>query len=81
MKNLLDLGSTAVVVVTLVLFVVALIAKGFVHDMLLETGVFLVSVKLVMMNHQNRRATQALEAKLDALAAALVRTDPPRAES
>ena len=49
----LDPGSYAVMAVTLVLFVVALFVKGLGHDLLLEAGVFLVSVKLIMMAHKN----------------------------
>ena len=49
----LDPGSYAVMAVTLVLFIVALFVKGLGRDLLLEAGVFLVSVKLIMMAHKN----------------------------
>ena len=49
----LDRGSYAAVAVTLVLFMVALFVKGLGRDLLLEAGVFLVSVKLIMMAHKN----------------------------
>jgi hypothetical protein len=42
----IDGGSLVVIGITFVLFVVALFAKGFSHEMLLEAGVFPVSVKL-----------------------------------
>ncbi|MBW1841763.1 MAG: hypothetical protein JRI75_08200 [Deltaproteobacteria bacterium] len=48
-----DTGSLIVIVITFVLFVVALFAKGFTQDLLLEAGVFLVSVKLIMMAYHN----------------------------
>lgn len=35
------------------LFILALFTKGFTHDLLLEAGVFLVSVKLIMMAYKN----------------------------
>jgi hypothetical protein len=38
---------------TLALFIAALFAKGFTHDLLLEAGVFLVSVKLILMAYKN----------------------------
>jgi hypothetical protein len=38
---------------TLALFVAALFAKGFTHDLLLEAGVFLVSVKLILVAYKN----------------------------
>ena len=51
--ELLDPLSPVVIVLTLVLFVVALYAKGFSHELLQECGVFLVSVKLIVMSHKN----------------------------
>ena len=48
-----DTGSLIVIIVTFVLFIVALFTKGFTHDILLEAGVFLVSVKLIMMAYHN----------------------------
>jgi len=42
-----------VIVVTFVLFVAALFSKGFTHDLFLEAGVFLVSVKLILMGYRN----------------------------
>ena len=49
----LDNGSIAVMFITLVLFVWALFAKGLTHDLLLEAGVFLVSLKLMIMTYKN----------------------------
>ncbi|HZS25836.1 MAG TPA: hypothetical protein VFB76_01290 [Candidatus Angelobacter sp.] len=48
-----DRWSIVVIILTLLLFGVALFEKGFTHDMLLEAGVFLVSVKLILMSHKN----------------------------
>ncbi len=53
MRKHFDIGSMIVVVITFVLFTTALFTKGFTHDLLLETGVFLVSVKLIMMAYNN----------------------------
>jgi len=50
----IDIGSLAVIVITFVLFIAALFAKGLTHDLLLEAGVFLVSIKLIMMAYQHR---------------------------
>ena len=44
-----DVGSVFVIIITFVLFALALFTKGFTHDLLLEAGVFLVSVKLIIM--------------------------------
>jgi hypothetical protein len=52
MRRFFDPGTLAVVIVTLVLFIFALFTKGFTHDLLLEAGVFLVSVKLILMAYR-----------------------------
>jgi hypothetical protein len=52
MKHL-DLGSLIVIAITFLLFVMALFFTGFTHDLLLEAGVFLVSVKLIIMAHKS----------------------------
>ena len=52
MRKHLDLGSTIILLITLVLFIAALFVKGFTHDILLEAGVFLVSVKVIMMAYK-----------------------------
>ena len=51
--NYFDPLSMVVIVLTLVLFVIALFVTGFTHDLLQECGVFLVSVKLIVMSHKN----------------------------
>ncbi len=67
----MDAGSVAVAAVTLVLFLAALVEKGFTHDMLLEAGVFLVSVKLMMLAYKSQKASERVESRLDEIAAAL----------
>ncbi len=47
-----DPWSAVVIAITLILFLIALFAKGFTHDLLLEAGVFLVSVKLILMGYK-----------------------------
>lgn len=49
-----DKGSIIVIVITFILFTAALFVKGLTHDLLLEAGVFLVSVKLIMMAYKNK---------------------------
>lgn len=53
MKKHFDYRSVIVIIITFVLFILALFTKGFTHELLLESGVFLVSVKLIMMAYQN----------------------------
>jgi hypothetical protein len=64
-KHPLGLTSLAVIVLTFILFVFALFTKGWTHDLLLEAGVFLVSVKLIIMSFRNTVAVEAIENKLD----------------
>jgi Na+-translocating ferredoxin:NAD+ oxidoreductase RnfE subunit len=56
--------SIVVIVLTLVLFVVALFVNGFTHDLLQECGVFLVSVKLIVMSHKNGVSARHAEEQL-----------------
>ena len=59
--------SFLTLLITVILFIVALFEKGFTHDLLLEAGVFLVSLKLVLASHKAHLANQVIEAKLDQL--------------
>ena len=59
-----DLASIIVIVVTFVLFAIALFVKGFAKDLLLEAGVLLVSIKLIMMAHKNNVANQKVLQKV-----------------
>jgi len=52
MKRYVDIGSVIVIIITFLLFGVALFTKGFTHDLLLEAGVLLISVKLIMMAYR-----------------------------
>ena len=61
----LDLGSLAVIAITLILFVTALFVKGFTHDLLLEAAVFLISVKLIILSYRNSQGVESIEKKLD----------------
>lgn len=65
MKRHIDIWSLLVIIITFVLFIIALFVKGITHDLLLETGVFLVSVKLILMAYRNRVAASTIEKKLD----------------
>ena len=58
MKIHFDTATIVIIVITFVLFTIALFTKGLTHDLLLEAGVFLVSVKLIMMGYKNSVTTQ-----------------------
>lgn len=48
-----DTGTIIVILVTILLFIIALFVKGFTHDLLLEAGILLVSTKLILMAYRN----------------------------
>lgn len=56
--------SIVIIVLTLVLFLIALFVNGFTHDLLQECGVFLVSVKLIVMSHKNGVSARHAEEQL-----------------
>ncbi len=66
-SRLLDTGNRLTIAVTFVLFVVALFVKGLTHDLLLEAGVFLVSVKLILLARKHELETEKLLRKIDEL--------------
>ena len=74
-REYFDTGSLLVIAITLALFLAALVEKGFTHDMLLEAGVFLISVKLIMMAYKNGKQEAAVQARLDRLLAIVERME------
>ena len=64
MRKHFDTGSMIVIIVTFLLFIMALFAKGLTQDLLLEAGVFLVSVKLIMMAYNNSVFIKSIENEL-----------------
>lgn len=82
MSKRIDRGSFVVAFITLALFVAALFTKGLTHDLFLEAGVFLVSVKIIVMSYRNSVSVARLDAKLDAILAEIrksQRSDGPPA--
>jgi hypothetical protein len=71
MSENVDNGSIVIIVVTFVLFAAALVTKGFTHDLLLESGVFLVSVKLILMTRSNSVSNHAIRDELHVIRALL----------
>ena len=79
MRKHYDFWSIVVVALTLILFVVALFIKGLTHEILLEAGVFLVSVKLILMSHKNSVRAGEIEGRLDRIHGLLLKMqDSPR---
>ena len=59
-----DPQSVTVIILTVVLFAAALFVKGFTHDLFIETGVLLVSVKLILLAQKNVRTEENLKQHL-----------------
>lgn len=64
MRKHFDIGSMIVIIVTFLLFILALFTKGFTQDLLLEAGVFLVSVKLILMAYHSSVYIKSIENEL-----------------
>jgi len=60
-----DMGSLIVIVITFVLFSMALFFTGFTHDLLLEAGVFLVSIKLIIMAYKSNVSSLRIYQELE----------------
>jgi hypothetical protein len=65
LKERLDFGTTVVITITFVFFVLSLFVKGFGHDALLDVAIFLVSVKLMLMSSRNNLNIKELNQRLD----------------
>jgi hypothetical protein len=81
MRRHLDSGTLITLLITLVLFIVALFAKGLSHDLLLEAGVFLVSVKLVLAAYKSSVANAAILDRLAEMERTLARVEGRLARS
>jgi len=60
-----DIGSNIVIALTFALFIMALFFTGFTHDLLLEAGVFLVSVKLIIMTYKTSVSSKNIQRELE----------------
>jgi hypothetical protein len=63
-KRRFDLASFIVIAVTFFLFLAALFTKGITHDLFLEAGVLLVSIKVIMMQSNLSSAVKLMEERL-----------------
>lgn len=64
MNEHFDIWSVVVITVTFILFSAALFTEGFTHDLLLEAGIFLVSVKLIIMAYKSSVASKQIREEL-----------------
>jgi hypothetical protein len=70
--------SPSSLAITLVPFAFAPTVRGVTHDLLLESAVFLVSIKLMLMTSRNTRAAEALDVKLVRSYQAVIHRDGAR---
>jgi hypothetical protein len=73
--KVLDSGTLTVIIVTFVLFALSLFTKGLTHDLLLEAGVFLVSVKLILLAYKSNVMKESIDNKLDKIHAAIIQLE------
>ncbi|MBN1948038.1 MAG: hypothetical protein JW797_20385 [Bradymonadales bacterium] len=71
LKKHFDFWTLLVIAITFILFAAALFTTGLTHDLLLEAGVFLVSVKLIMMGYKSSAGREIIQEKLDEIRANL----------
>ncbi|MEE9911355.1 MAG: hypothetical protein K4571_06485 [Deltaproteobacteria bacterium] len=64
-KQYFDIWSIIVIGLTFIFFIAALFTKGITHDLLLEAGVLLVSIKLILMAYRNSVTANTIHQKLD----------------
>ena len=75
MNKHMDMGSFVIAIITFGLFTAALFTKGLTHDLFLEAGVFLVSVKIIIMAYKNSLSVARLEEKLNKILDELKKPD------
>lgn len=72
MKKYLSAADSLVIAITFLLFAIALFSKGFTHDLLLEAGVLLVSIKIIMMSYKNINSVKAIMKELNEIKQTLI---------
>jgi hypothetical protein len=75
MGKYFDTVSITIIGVTFALFAAALFVKGLTQDILLEAGVFLVSLKLIVGLYKQQLAAKELRRQLDEIRAILERME------
>jgi len=66
-KKTINFANHTIIIITFILFALALFTKGFTHDLLLEVAIFLVSVKLILGIYAIRIEANRIEDKVDTI--------------
>jgi len=54
-----------IIVITVGLFVAAIFTKGITHDIFLESGVLLISIKIILLSYRNNTIVKNIQKRLD----------------
>ena len=54
-----------IIVITVGLFGAALFTKGLTHDIFLESGVLLISIKIILLSYRNNTIVKNIQKRLD----------------
>jgi len=60
MRKYLTLGDIVILTITVLLFVVAIFTEGFIHNLSLEAGILLVSIKAIMIGYKIKLLNRAI---------------------
>lgn len=54
-----------IIVITVGLFIAAIFTKGLTHDIFLEAGVLLISIKIILLSYRNNAIVKNIQKRLD----------------
>jgi hypothetical protein len=80
MKKYLSITDMIVIIITALLFLIALFMNGISKELLLEVGILLVSIKLILMNYKNATANEKILEELGQLKKRISKTDNTNSE-
>ncbi len=56
-----------IIVITVGLFIAAIFTKGLTHDIFLESGVLLISIKIILLSYRNNAIVKNIQKQLDSM--------------
>lgn len=59
------IATIIIIVITVGLFIAAIFTKRLTHDIFLETGVLLISIKIILLSYKNNAIIKNIQKKLD----------------
>lgn len=65
MKRYLSTGDTVILTITLFLFIIAIFTEGFIHNLSLEAGILLVSIKVIMIGYKIKLSNNVILKELE----------------